>query len=126
MRARRPPYLHLKGAPDGAPGDEGGHARMIHGMQHGMMNGRRGAPFAVRLVFGLGVMLVGLLLTLDNFGLLQARQFIRWWPALLIAAGGAKLLFASHPRARSGGGLMVSAGTLLLLVNVGVIPSRLA
>jgi hypothetical protein len=99
---------------------------MIHGMQHGMMNGRRGAPFAVRLVFGLGVMLVGLLLTLDNFGLLQARQFIRWWPALLIAAGGAKLLFASHPRARSGGGLMVSAGTLLLLVNVGVIPSRLA
>jgi hypothetical protein len=99
---------------------------MIHGMQHGMTNGRRGAPFAVRLVFGLAVMLVGLLLTLDNFGLLEARQFIRWWPAFMIAAGVAKLAFAGEPRARSGGGLLMSAGTLLLLVNLGYVPPRLA
>lgn len=99
---------------------------MIHGMPHGTTNGRRGAPFTVRLVFGLGVMLVGLLLTLDNFGLLEARRIIRFWPLVLVAVGAAKLVFVSDPRARSGAGLLVAAGTLLLLVNLGVVPSRLA
>jgi predicted membrane protein len=98
---------------------------MIHGMDDGTTIGRRGAPLTMRLVFGLAVMGVGLLLTLDNFGLLEARRIIRWWPLLVAAAGLAKL-FSPDPRTRHGGGLVAAIGILLLLLNLGFVASGLA
>ena len=57
-----------------------------------MRNGRAASQVTLRLVLGLAVMTVGLLLTLDNFGLLHSRRFVRFWPILLIAVGLAKRL----------------------------------
>jgi predicted membrane protein len=84
-----------------------------------------GAPAAVRLAFGLGVMLIGGLLTLDNFGLLEARRFIRWWPVLFIVLGTAKL-FSSMKAKRPVGYVFITLGIVLLAVNFGLLQFRQA
>jgi predicted membrane protein len=99
---------------------------MIHGMEHGMRTDRRPAPARVRLVFGLVVMVCGLLLTLDNFGLLQSRRFVRFWPVLLIGLGVLKLSHGLRSKARTPGFFMILMGVVLLLVNLGILDLRLA
>lgn len=44
-----------------------------------------------RLVLGLGVLLLGVLLTADSLGLYDAERAIEYWPLLLVAVGLAKL-----------------------------------
>ena len=67
--------------------------------------------------WGSGVMLLGLLLTLDNFGLLEARQFIRLWPVLLIGRGS-----RSSPTA----GTRPRAGRAALLVPAAASSSSIS
>jgi hypothetical protein len=50
---------------------------------------RRG-PTA-QVVFGLLIVTVGVLFTLDNLGILDARDFLQYWPAGLVAVGLLKL-----------------------------------
>lgn len=84
------------------------------------------APVALRLAFGLGIMTIGLLLTLDNFGVLDTRRFVRLWPVLLIVAGVAKLTHRLKAKARPAGYLFIVVGLVLLLVNFGLLQLRLA
>ena len=91
-----------------------------------MTTGKRVAPVALRLAFGLGIMVIGLLLTLDNFGLLDAHRFVRFWPVLLIVAGVAKLTHRLKAKARTAGYLLIVLGLVLLLVNMHLIELRLA
>lgn len=91
-----------------------------------MRNHGARAHDTVRLAFGLAVMLVGVLLTLDNFGLLEARRFIRLWPVLLIGLGVAKLFSSLHSRVRPVGHGLILVGLIFLLVNLGVLQSRQA
>jgi len=83
-------------------------------------------PVALRLAFGFGVMAIGLLLTLDNFGLLDGRRIIRFWPVLLIAGGLAKLSLRLRSHARPAGMFMVALGVVILLANLGRLPPRMA
>lgn len=85
-----------------------------------------GAHATVRLAFGLGVMLVGVLLTLDNFGLIEARHFIRWWPVLLIGVGVAKLFSSLNARVRPVGYVFIALGLVFLSVNLGILQFRQA
>jgi hypothetical protein len=78
-----------------------------------------------RLWFGLIILVVGVLFTLDNLGVLDAGEYLRWWPAIIVSAGALRLL-----RARSlsnvMGGLIVSAiGLLLLDTTVHFLPGRM-
>jgi predicted membrane protein len=98
---------------------------MIQVKECGMAE-KRVPPVALRLAFGFGVMAIGLLLTLDNFGLLQSRRFIRFWPVLLIVGGLAKLSLRLRSHARPAGMFMVVLGVVLLLVNLGALQPRLA
>jgi len=43
------------------------------------------------LVLGLGVVLVGLILTADRLGFYDARAFLDYWPLILVAVGATKL-----------------------------------
>jgi predicted membrane protein len=89
-----------------------------------MRSDRAAAHIVFRLVFGTGVLLLGLLLTLDNFGLLEARRFIRLWPVLLIGLGLAKLSHGWSASTRPGAFLFILLGTGLLLVNLQLVEGR--
>ena len=72
-----------------------------------------------RLVFGLALLALGALWTLDNLGLVDAHEIVRWWPALLIAFGVAKLAGWSARRSAFMAWLYIAAGAWLLLHAVG-------
>lgn len=78
-----------------------------------------------KLVFGVILALLGVLFTLDNFGLLEVRHVERLWPLILIAAGGAHLSQSWKTRP-FGGLLLVGLGILFLLRNYHVIRVSLA
>ena len=90
-----------------------------------MRSDRAAGHIAFRLVLGTGILLLGLLLTLDNFGLLEARRFIRLWPVLLIGLGLAKLSHGWNAGTRSGASFLILLGTGLLLVNLQLVQGRL-
>ena len=64
-----------------------------------------------QLVMGLIVILVGILFTLDNVGVIEARDYLRYWPVALIAVGGLKLW-----QSRGGPGVL----TALLFIGAGI------
>lgn len=75
-----------------------------------------------QLVLGLLIVTVGVLLTLDTVGILDAEYFFRYWPAGLIAIGLAKLLQSRGSHSSLVGGLIfVAVGTWLLLDNLRII-----
>ena len=72
-------------------------------------------PLTGRLVFGLVVITLGVLFTLDNLGLLSAGEILRWWPALLLAYGLIRLTGVSGRQSTVPGVIFTLAGALLLL-----------
>ena len=76
---------------------------------------------AARLAFGLIVMLVGLMLTLDNFGILDARRFWKLWPVPLIAVGLVRLSRWTQHGGRPEGLTMIIVGLAFLLANLQVL-----
>lgn len=79
--------------------------------------------FSAHLVFGLVVIAVGVLFTLENLDILDGGAYIeRYWPAGLIAIGAAKMI-ESRLRGSGlfGGALFAGVGTWLLLDNLRLI-----
>jgi hypothetical protein len=83
--------------------------------------GRRTTP---RLVMGLIVMGIGLMLTLDNFGVLDSRRFWQLWPLILVGFGLARLSHWMRAGGRPEGTGLVIAGLALLLLNFHVLEFR--
>lgn len=84
-----------------------------------MSNSNRSA-----LLFGLALIVVGLLFLLNNLGAFPP-EVARLWPVLVIAAG--VWLLGSALGRRQGGGLMggvvlLTAGVMLLLQNLEYVP----
>ena len=79
------------------------------------------AAGAVRLVFGILIIVAGLLFTLDNFGFVSARFLIRLWPVALIAVGLTKALQQKGFWNGFWGWVISLAGLLLLLDNLHVL-----
>lgn len=71
-----------------------------------------------RLIFGVCVLLFGGLLLLDQMDLLNARDYLLYWPAGLIALGLVKL---AQPGSRGGGLFLAGVGAALLLSNLGYV-----
>jgi hypothetical protein len=88
-----------------------------------MRHGGRGGV-APQLLLGLGVMFLGLLLVLDNFGLLQARRIVRFWPVLLVGMGLFRLYHSLRARTRPCGVVLIPLGLGLLLLNFGLVSFR--
>src|SRR6266581_4043101 len=85
---------------------------------------RDGGHISPRLVFGFAVMAVGLLLTLDNLGVLEARHYWRYWPVILIVGGLAKTVESMRECGRPVGMGLVVIGVVLLIANFGLLPVR--
>lgn len=79
---------------------------------------RRGAP---GLAAGAIIVVVGLLLLLQNMGLVRVHDLWVYWPAILIVVGIARLSEAHGPSAMIFGGLIAAIGGLLLLGNLDIL-----
>jgi predicted membrane protein len=75
-----------------------------------------------QLIFGLIVIVVGVLLTLDTLGIADAEYYLRYWPAGLIALGLAKAWQSRDGHGGTFGGLiLVVIGSILLLESLVVL-----
>ena len=83
------------------------------------MDGRGGLRITPRLVFGLVIVLLGVLFMLDNLKIVEAERLLRYWPVVLIAVGVVKLFAGGPVAARAASAFWLIAGALLLLVNLG-------
>ena len=74
---------------------------------------------SVQALFGVMVIAVGVLFTLDNFDIIDAREVLQYWPAGLVAVGLLKLYHASRGGQGWLGGLFfVSIGAWMLIEQV--------
>jgi predicted membrane protein len=78
-----------------------------------------GRAIVPQLVIGLLIIVAGILFTLENVGVLDAHEYLRYWPAGLIAVGLVKLW---QGRGGAGGGfIFVLAGGWLLLQSMDIV-----
>lgn len=91
--------------------------------QKGMPSGSERATVRInaRLVFGLVVIIIGVLFTLENFDVLDAGDYLRFWPLALIAFGFVQALQPSSRSARAVGVILAVVGVWLLLGELGLI-----
>ena len=74
------------------------------------------------LMFGLLVLLVGVVLTLDNLDIVDAGRMLDYWPAGIIAIGVAKLLQVHRGHGRAVGGILfILVGGWLLLHTLDLV-----
>jgi predicted membrane protein len=71
-------------------------------------------------IMGGAAVLIGIFLLLDNFDVLDARLYLRFWPLVLVAFGGARILYSSHRGGRFVGGVIALIGAILLVRELGV------
>lgn len=68
------------------------------------------------LIFGLLIIIVGVLFTLDNLGLAEAERFLRYWPSGLILLGIARVWQGrTYQGSGLSGALLIAAGAWLQL-----------
>jgi predicted membrane protein len=82
---------------------------------------RRHGSAGSRLFFAIFLIAVGILLFLDNIGLIPVRNIWDYWPLILVAAGLGRLINCRHPQARLIGFFLVLFGALLLLVTLHIV-----
>ena len=79
---------------------------------------RRRGP-TVQMIFGLMIVALGVIFTLDNLEIIDARDYLRFWPAGLVAIGMLKLWQASKDGHGWFGGLFfVGIGAWMLIEQV--------
>lgn len=69
-----------------------------------------------RLILGLTIMTAGLLLALDNLGLVDSSLFFRFWPLVFVVLGILKL---TSPGQQAGGGFLILLGVFFLAFTTG-------
>lgn len=82
---------------------------------------RRGRRSPVgSLVLGALVVTAGVVLLLDNMGIVQVEHIWRFWPLFLIGLGLSRILSSSAWLAKVWGGVVAGVGVLLLTENFGL------
>jgi hypothetical protein len=81
----------------------------------------RANPLSGRLIIGIALVALGALWTLDNLGLTEAGQVLRWWPALLLGVGVMKLTGIGMEKQVPLGGFLTIVGGLLLLGEFDIV-----
>jgi predicted membrane protein len=85
-------------------------------MLHGHSSNDAPIRFTPQLVVGLIVIAVGVLMTLDNLQIVDASQYLRFWPAALVVLGLVKIGHSSEGTGGAFGGfLFIVIGAWLLL-----------
>jgi predicted membrane protein len=71
-------------------------------------------------IMGGAAVLIGIFLLLDNFDVLDARLYLRFWPLVLVVFGAVRFLHSSHRGGRFVGGVIALVGAILLIRELGV------
>lgn len=74
------------------------------------------------VILGAAIIAVGVLLLLDNLGIIQAQNLWDYWPVVLIVLGLARLTNSASASSLVWGGAITAAGALLLLNNLHLFP----
>lgn len=85
------------------------------------MTEERRYSFSPRLVLGIVAIILGILLTLENLGLLGLEDPWRLWPLALIGIGLSKIVQSRRGEGRGWGIVLLAIGVWLLLQNLNVI-----
>jgi predicted membrane protein len=86
--------------------------------------GQKSPQFSYQILLGLLIIVFGTIMLLDRVDFIEAREYLRWWPVLLIAYGASRLV---EPGARQGRGIgwfFVLLGGLLTLDRLDVFNFR--
>jgi len=73
------------------------------------------------LFFGGLVVAAGLLLLLNNMGIVHMREIWHYWPVLLVAFGLSRIVECHTPSSLIWGGMVALVGALILLDNLNVL-----
>jgi predicted membrane protein len=85
------------------------------------VSSRPGSRVTGRMIAGGLLIFLGVLFTLDNFGVVEAGDIFRYWPLFLVGFGLLKVAQARYSEQRLGGVVMIGIGSLLLLRTLHVI-----
>ena len=67
-----------------------------------------------QLITGLFLAALGILFTLDNLDILEARDFLRYWPVIFIVVGISQVAQARSPAGTIGGSIWILIGGVML------------
>jgi predicted membrane protein len=73
------------------------------------------------MVAGALIVAVGLIILLDNLGIVRVHDVWRFWPVILIGVGLSRILESRGPGGQVWGGLMVLVGAAFLLDNLHIL-----
>ncbi len=85
------------------------------------METRSSFRLSSQLVLGLIIVLLGVIFTLDNLGILYAGDYLRYWPVLLLAYGVWKIVTCTTPSGRGWGFFWAFLGAIILLNQLDII-----
>src|SRR5262249_16306008 len=74
----------------------------------------------VQLVVGLSVVTAGVLFTLDNLGILRARDYLRFWPIAFVAIGAGLSIQGQTQKRFLPGGFWILIGVVMLSRRLGL------
>ena len=83
--------------------------------------GFRGHSGLSGIVIGALIVAIGLVILLDNLGIVHVYDIWRFWPLILIGFGVSRVLESRHPGGQVWGGLMVLIGVAFLLDNLHIL-----
>jgi predicted membrane protein len=89
------------------------------------METNRTFRFTPQLVLGLIVIFIGVIFTLNNIGLIDSEDYVKYWPTLLIAFGLVNLFQRQGASRRLWAGMWVLVGSALLLNNLDITHIRI-
>jgi predicted membrane protein len=89
------------------------------------MERQPGIRITGQLVFGVAIAIAGVLFTLDNLHILRARDYLRFWPVMLIAIGLVHVSQAKTAAGTIGGGIWILVGTVLIGNRLGILDTHI-
>ena len=89
--------------------------------RHLSCGGRRRRRGFGTAIIGLGVLAVGAILLLDNFGFVEADDLFAFWPALFILVGISHFVRPEGSRRYLAGSIFIAVGAIMLASNLDFI-----
>ena len=89
------------------------------------MDSHPGIRITPQLVFGLLLATIGVMFTLDNLHILRARDYLQYWPVVLIAIGLVHIGQAKTSSGTFGGAIWILVGSVLLVNRLGLLDVRI-